>query len=103
MIQFKEGVSVNGVQPEMAMALHVIGSVYAHMGYYCTVTSGTDGSHSKNSLHYAGLAVDTRTRDIAKEFHKELTRRLREALGSEFDVVLESDHIHIEYDPKCRT
>lgn len=74
-------------------------------------TINSDGSpvkHAEESLHWTGLAWDIRTRknnDAASDF---IGRHLLESividlklkLGSLFDVVLEKDHIHIEYDPK---
>lgn len=70
-----------------------------------TFTAGSegtngDGVHMKNSLHYFGKAVDLRIRDTRIEealLFWELAKRLA---GSEFDVVWEKDHIHIEFDPK---
>jgi hypothetical protein len=29
--------------------------------------------------------------------------KLKESLGEQFDVVLESDHIHVEWDPKDKS
>lgn len=66
---------------------------------YCpTITSGKDGNHSYNSLHYQGLAIDLRTRDMKNP--KMVIKLLKKALDYELDIVLEKDHIHIEYDPK---
>ena len=66
---------------------------------YCpTITSGKDGLHSKDSLHYQGLAIDLRTRDMKNP--KMVVILLKNTLDYELDIVLEKDHIHIEYDPK---
>lgn len=62
-----------------------------------TITSGTDGTHSTGSLHYSGAAVDLRIKDIRKVASK--AARLRNRVGRDFDVVLESTHIHIEFQP----
>ena len=63
------------------------------------ITSVLDGKHGKNSLHYSGNAFDIRTWIYTTKeliyFVEDLTREL----GKDYDVVLESDHIHIEYDP----
>ena len=41
-----------------------------------------------------------RTRDMSEQ-NKVLTKVwLKKWLGMNYDVILESDHIHIEYDPK---
>lgn len=63
-------------------------------------TSMRDGVH-KTGIHGTGNAVDLRIRDVRKE---DLTSIVESAklllypLG--FDVVLESDHIHCEFDPR---
>ena len=62
------------------------------------VTSARDGKHGINSLHGDGLAVDLRTRDFTDAW----AQYLRNALGAGWDVVVESDHIHVERDPKKR-
>ena len=36
------------------------------------------------------------------DYLPQFTEGLSEALGEEFDVVLESDHIHIEFQPKTK-
>lgn len=66
-----------------------------------TVTSMRDGRHGPNSRHYAGLAVDLRTRHLTPEQKAEWLATLRANLDPQgFDTVLESNHLHIEYDPK---
>lgn len=66
-----------------------------------TVTSMRDSIHGANSLHPMGRAVDLRTRDLTKAdrefFHGQL-KKVLEPQG--FDVVMEVDHEHIEFDPK---
>ena len=65
-----------------------------------TITSANDGLHKKNSKHYKNEAIDIRTRDMSEQ-NKVLTKVwIKKWLGMNYDVVLESDHIHIEYDPK---
>jgi len=51
------------------------------------------------SLHYSGNAIDLRTRDLSNNQRQCTTERLRDALGSDYDVINEGDHIHVEYDP----
>ena len=66
--------------------------------YIMTITSGNDGKHMKNSLHYEDKAIDIRTRDM--NYPVGTTLFIRKALGKNYDVILERDHIHIEYQPK---
>jgi hypothetical protein len=98
-ISYKSGVKLNGIQPEMVAALPVIASCYHHMGYDCIFTSVCDGVHSTRSLHYAGLAVDCRTRHMTAGTVPDVAKLISERLGSDFDVVIESDHVHVEFDP----
>lgn len=71
--------------------------------YVMTITSGNDGKHIKNSLHYKNKAIDIRSKDMRM---KEYTvYKLKKMLGNSYDILLEShnqpnEHIHIEYDPK---
>jgi len=100
-ISLKEGVKMRAVSPTVAIALLVANSVYADHGIEdLVVTSVCEGHHSPKSKHYIGNAFDVRIWDIKKETLDKIVRDMRKALGSEFDVVLESDHIHVEYDPK---
>lgn len=64
------------------------------------VTSILDGVHSSKSLHYKGLAFDMRTHIYTQYEISKLMGSLKYMLGISYDVVLEKDHIHIEYDPK---
>lgn len=100
MLKLKSDVKVAGMRPELMLALSVAESVYATKGYDLTVTSICDGTHSRTSLHYCGCAADLRTRDIAPDHHKPLADEIQAALGSDYDVVLEGDHIHVEFQPK---
>ena len=94
----KSGVDLRGLTPQMAIAYTIACKVYGQ--YDCVITSGNDGKHGPNSLHYVGKALDLRTRHLHGQAIQQIVDRLREALGDQYDVVLESDHIHLEWDPK---
>ena len=102
----KRGVQINGVQPEIVLAIMVAKSIWEKRGYEYTVTSITDGKHSPNSLHYAGLAFDSRTwaddkgNQLSIDEKEALAIELSKALGPDWDVVVESTHIHTELDLK---
>lgn len=58
------------------------------------ITSICEGTHSAGSLHYNGNAFDFRK-------HVKITKKdIKFVLGKQFDVVIESNHIHVEFDPK---
>lgn len=104
-VKLKAGVSIEGASWRMFWAAIIADSVYQENGAEAVITSGADGKHSRTSKHYpennaSGLveALDFRTWNVLHPGRVAL--RIREKLGPDYDVVLESDHIHIEYDPK---
>lgn len=103
-MEIKPGASLRGIRPEMVAAFPAICAAYARYAVPAVMTAGTDGSHSRGSLHYVGLATDWRTKNLpggsAGLKSNAVAADIRKALGEEFDVVLEKTHIHIEYQPK---
>ena len=100
-MELKETIKLNGIRAEILVALIVAEGVYEDFGYGMVVTSITDSKHSAGSLHYAGCAIDLRTRDIEdKAMIIKITETIRKRLTKDYDIVLEKDHIHIEYQPK---
>jgi hypothetical protein len=105
-LKLKPGVTLTGLQPQMALAAPIIADVYAVLGVDAVITSSNDGEHMAGSKHYEGLALDFRTRELSADDQQALLAMVREALGTdpanpgEFDVVLEATHLHVEYDPE---
>lgn len=94
----KDGV-VLALAPEMARAWWRIVQAHRSIGIRDPiVTSGSEGQHMAGSLHYVGKAVDLRTRDLSSLQVVQLIASLRAWLGEDFDVIDESNHIHVEYD-----
>lgn len=102
MIQTKNNVHLGNLEPVMLLALLFLERKFNKLGHSLVVTSTDDGKHKENSLHYVGLAVDIRIRHIKNELEVgELTDSIQSLLSSldkHFQVILESTHIHIEYD-----
>ena len=98
----KPGVSVAGLQPEALFGLMIVREVFREHNCEMTVTSVTDGTHSAGSLHYVGHAFDLRLYNIPQAKLDAVIARCRERLPGSFDVVVESDHIHIEHQPKAQ-
>jgi len=96
MIAIKPGVRIRGMGPEILLAVVVAHELFRERGESMTITSCTDGVHKDGSLHYTGCAVDLRLPVL----HSILVDALRSRLGTDYDVVLEKDHIHVEYDQK---
>lgn len=93
-----------GVQPPLIRLVVALANAAQH-GVFADVpelviTSGLDGVHSANSLHYALRAIDIRTRNLDATQTSVLLTLLRKELGTGYDVVQELDHIHVEFDPK---
>lgn len=102
-MRLKAGVSLKGIRNELLIGLLVADRVYEAHGIDMVITAGSDGRHSPGSLHYLGLAADIRTNNVLPGQLESILIGLKDALGgehSEFDVVNENDHLHIEYQPK---
>lgn len=99
LIAIKPGASIQGIKPELALGL-VILSQLEEMVSPMVITSCTDGHHMEGSKHYQGLAADIRTRHMHPVQRMDLLIAAKSALGTEFDVILEDDHLHFEYDKK---
>lgn len=97
MIYLKKGVRLHGIRPEVVCALVIAHEIYAELDHDLVVTSVIDGKHMRASIHYTGGAIDFRTPEGRGET---LRQRIAEALGDDFDVVLEDTHIHVEWQPK---
>jgi hypothetical protein len=101
MVQWKQGVSSEGLEPVMSKALDILEFARKKALDYCSlqeavITAGKDPGHSANSLHHVGLAIDLRTNDFAQAYAHFLSLEL----GVGWDVVVEVDHVHVERDPK---
>ena len=97
-MKLKKGVKVQGVRPEIVLALIAADRVYRENGAVMVVTSVVDGAHSATSLHYTGAGADLRRWNLPNP--RKAADAISEALGDDYDVILEDDHIHIEYQPK---
>lgn len=99
-ISIKPGVRIQGISPEMSLGHTIVASIYLDEGHVCTITSALEGVHSRASIHYTGNALDYRTRDVSAGDMAVLTERIRVSLGEDFDVILERNHLHVEFQPK---
>lgn len=82
------------------MGYMVVKSVYNRNGCVCRLTSGVEGHHMNHSHHKKGLAVDIGIRDIPRNLLEKIVNESLECLGDEFQLIVERDHLHLEYDPK---
>lgn len=99
-LSLKRGVRARGLRPEALLGIVIVAGVYEAHGVPCVVTSITDGTHSRASLHYQGAAFDVRTHTVPPDLLGQVADACRGALGIDYDVVLEPTHMHVEYQPK---
>ena len=97
-VKIKQGVLPHGIQPEILLAILICSSVFDELGQKFTITSLYDGDHMPGSLHKQGKAFDIRIFDLRGILAHVVCDRLHDALGSVYTVILEPDHIHVEYD-----
>jgi hypothetical protein len=97
------GVDLNGMKPEtLAGFVVVVFYFIMEIKQPCRLTSGTEGPHGHNSLHFAGLAFDIGKAGVREVFQPKVRADLAARLGDQFDVVDEGNHWHIEYQPERR-
>ncbi len=100
LLKLKSSVDPAQIKPEINLAIQVALSIWSRQNEpVLTITSISDSKHSIASLHYVGYAVDIRIRELHSN-PKSLADFLRDSLVDDYDVVLFSDHIHLEWQPK---
>lgn len=95
---FKDCVRVSGIQQETVLGIMICHQVFTEEKQKFTVTSVVDGTHKPGSFHYSGLAFDLRTYDLRGIGVLSMAQKLRDRLPSEYQIIVESDHIHVEFD-----
>ena len=93
-------VKLHGMRTELLFAIMVADEVYRVYGQELVITSANDSKHMATSLHYSGCAVDLRTHYFADNIRRRVADEIKERLGIDFDVILEKDPLHIEYQPR---
>lgn len=106
-MRLKRGVEIQGITNEMTWGMMIANDVYDFYGFDLEITSALDGRHSRNSLHYSGNALDYGIKDkggnpFTRLFMKQLRDNIKVRCGKNFDVVVEKNHIHHEYQARHR-
>jgi len=101
-MRVKRGVTYSKLCPQAWFALGVAEAVYKQHGFTLRWTSGDDShAHRPKSLHNTGMAVDLGIRAIPATTLGAIVRDLTRILDPQgYDVVPESDHVHVEHQPK---
>jgi len=94
----KLGVDISRLNREIRRALKVIDQLYNIHKEEAVITSTYEGNHSPNSLHYSNDAIDIRI--LQRGSDKQLLKDLKDACEDNYDIIMEYDHFHIEYNPK---
>lgn len=104
MLKFKDNtINLANLAPQLALVLTgTVVPIFQRFGSDVMITSANDANHSATSLHYAGCAVDIRNWYVNKDEWSELKKQIDEALTMDFDFVIESNHFHLEYQPKAK-
>jgi len=88
---YKQGV-FGQLQPPAAEGLRFVEKLFHTHSEDLFITSLQEGTHCPGSLHPSGLAWDMRLPSFP-------VGEISEVLGPFFDVVIESNHVHVEFDP----
>jgi hypothetical protein len=83
----------------MLAARLIAAHIWRQHGQELVVTSSSDGEHTDGSRHYVGDAEDYRTRYFDAPTQAKVAEELRERLGSEYRVILEPTHCHVQWSP----
>ena len=87
-----------GLHPKMQIANAKAAVIWKNHTEELVITAAVEPGHSDGSLHRLGRACDYRTRYFTNVVKVVVARELKDELGDEYDVAVESDHIHCEYD-----
>ena len=94
----KLGVSVEKLSHNIRRALGLVEEAHLRLaGEEAVITSTYEGNHGPGSLHYGNEGIDFRR---AKKSFSEIAASLKTSLGANYDVAVEGDHLHVEWDPK---
>jgi len=91
---------IKGMQTEILLAIIITDALLEKMFKRDLILTSVTDYHKPPSLHSKGQAFDMRTWGMNGEDQTRFKKELENLLGDEYDVVIEEDHIHIEFDPK---
>lgn len=93
----KLGVDTSRLNREIRQTLNMVEREFNLYNWEAVVTCTYEGTHEPGSLHYADDAYH-----VKKPPHSEtlVLESIRRDLGKDFNVIVELDCYHIEYDPK---
>lgn len=104
--RFKRGVDFRRLSGQTVLALVVAHDLNPKQEMWVTSIADSDPDRVSKSKHVVGDAFDIRTRGYTKQEIESWASLLQNTLDTglingkrQYDVVVESDHIHVEFDP----
>ena len=86
-MKLKDGIIVNGMRPEILLAIYIIEPILLALHQELIITEICGGKHSTNSKHYLGCAIDIRTWVLTENGTiDECAKLLQSELGREYYV-----------------
>lgn len=98
MLRFQPGVQVKVYNSRLTPILEYASLWGLRERTYVDVNSIDDKVHGPTTLHGSSLAVDLDTDGDKPEDLAKLWTWLARYLPDEYDVILEKDHVHVEFD-----
>ena len=92
------------VRPRSHLLAAAVANVAAPLGWDVTITSANDSTHMVGSKHYAGEAIDVRSKNFPTTRSKrEFVAAVLSRLGPGYEMFLEgegtaNEHFHLERD-----
>lgn len=94
-------ISIIPWSPQANLIIIIASQVWGEYGVdELWISCGSNGEHSRGSLHYVGHAVDCDGRDLTSKDFVKLAEIMRTRLNNQFDVIPHDSHLHIEFQPK---
>jgi len=85
------------LRPEMRHGVFACEYVMNKYGEELTITWIRGGKHKEGSLHAKRRAIDGLLPGVRQA---EIFGEIKDLIGPEYDLVIEEDHFHLEWDPK---
>jgi hypothetical protein len=100
MIQFKPEVRIGYIDERLMLILQAaaIWSYQTRVGIEVNSINDGPGVHMVGSLHYRDLAIDLDTVGDKAADTQALAEFLRVWMPPQYDVLFESNHVHVEWD-----
>ena len=97
MIENPNGCDLSRLRFKARQALWLLEHLCALEDQLLIITHTFDGQHKEGSLHFKNRAFDCLPPILERAL---ILKQASSMLGRDWDVVDETDHWHVEYDPK---